>query len=82
MSVLLKAMVLCRSTEHETDDATKGKVHLVTIVAQEDKYKKILDAVPFVDVKMTILDERLFTQVQPGKIYKLTLTEIIEEDVN
>lgn len=74
MSVI--AMLVCESAEHDTQDSSKGTVHLRAMTDIEGEYKQFFAYTPYADLRMGILNDAAFSQIKPGKTYRMTLEQV------
>lgn len=70
------AMLVCQSTEHDTQDPNQGNVHLMGVADKEGEYKDYFAYTPFADLKMGILNSFAFEQIKPGKTYRMILEQV------
>lgn len=72
-------MLVCQSTEHDTQNPDQGNVYLTGVSDKDGKYKQFFSYTPYAELKAGILNPSAFTQIKPGKTYRLTLEQVEEE---
>lgn len=70
------AMLVCQSKEHDTQTPEQGSVLLTGVTSESEEAKKYFAATPFASLQMGILNSAAFGQLEPGKVYKMTLEQI------
>lgn len=70
------AMLVCESKEHDTDKPEQGKVGLRGVTRESEIGKEYFAYTPYASLQMGILNEAAFSQLEPGKTYKMTLEQV------
>jgi hypothetical protein len=70
------AMLICESTEHDTQQPEQGTVRLTGVTNESEETKKWFAYTPFANLQMGILNSAAFSQFEPGKTYKMTLEQV------
>lgn len=69
-------MLVCQSTEHDTQNPNQGNIHLTGVADKEEEYKQFFAYTPYADLKAGILNPSAFEQITPGKTYRMTLEQV------
>lgn len=70
------AMLVCQSTEHDTQNPEQGNVRLTAVTDGSEEAKQYFAFTPYADFRMGILNSAAFTQFEPGQVYKITIEKV------
>lgn len=69
-------MLVCQSTEPSVENAEQGNVYLTGVADKDGKYKEFFAYTPYAELRAGILNPAAFSQIVPGKTYRLTLEQV------